>query len=674
MRNCCAWIALIFGTSALACASSPHKASSPHLDGSIPQPTFDGEVTDSAALDSASSGPPSGPCGNGQIDPGEVCDGALTNNATCALLGYGGGNLACSSSCQFDVSACTGGPIRPRVVASRTSCTAPCGVFFDATTTQGLSGSNYWRANWSWDFGDPTSTHKGTIGFVVGHVFDNPGTYNVVTRVHDLAGNAGNTTTTIVVSPMSGTTYYVASNGNDSNNGTSMSTAWKTAAHALPAGYGTNNSILFRRGDTFTLDSSIHAYQFATPGPFLMGAYTDPGSPSTADPILSTAITNDIQFNLFSTDLRFQHLHLVATNGVTGWFEDTKNGNLIEYVEMEKAGTMANPATNIHLDGSAVINTFVFDNNLHDFIGYGVYSGTNNVALVGNQIVNFTGGTSSPLHGVRLDACTNGKGNCNINNYMAENTITVGPTGQIFTAFTIHGDIQNFVVVGNTVDHPCGVGPTNLTVVENPNTGLFEGNVMDDPASNIGYINLTVDAGKVEVRNNLFVNGDNGVILGSRSYTLLPANFIDQDFIENNTYYQNPPTGQPLNYAVYFGVHQHTTGTATFLNNIFWEGMQNFSSSVISADGMGTEVSDYNDMYAPAATTVTNSNVGAHGVQGDPGFASPPTFSSSPITVSGFKLQGTSPAIDTGTNDHVYQDFYGVTRPQGSAWNMGAFE
>ena len=33
---------------------------------------------------------------------------------------------------------------------------------------------------------------------------------------------------------------------------------------------------------------------------------------------------------------------------------------------------------------------------------------------------------------------------------------------------------------------------------------------MDWPASEVGYVNLTIDAGKVEVRNNLMVNGDHG--------------------------------------------------------------------------------------------------------------------------------------------------------------------
>ena len=253
-----------------------------------------------------------------------------------------------------------------------------------------MSGSNYWRANRTWDFNDPTSAHNGTIGFVVGHVFDNPGTYNVVTRVHDLGGSTGSATTTITVTAMTGTTYYVASSGSDSNNGTSMSTPWLTPAHAFTAGYATNNSILFRRGDTF--DATAIAGGFlTTAGPFLWGAYTDPAHSSTQDPIFTLSADESTLVNLAANDLRVQHIKLVGPNtsaslstGVAVWFEDTGNNNLIEYVETTGGGSLNNGGSmNVHLDGASVTNSFVFDNYWHDFVGYGIYSGTNNVAIVG---------------------------------------------------------------------------------------------------------------------------------------------------------------------------------------------------------------------------------------------------------------------------------------------------
>jgi cysteine-rich repeat protein len=46
-------------------------------------------------------------CGNGRIDLGEECDGTILNGQTCNSQNFiGGGNLGCSSSCQFDTFSC----------------------------------------------------------------------------------------------------------------------------------------------------------------------------------------------------------------------------------------------------------------------------------------------------------------------------------------------------------------------------------------------------------------------------------------------------------------------------------------------------------------------------------------------------------------------------------------
>ena len=46
-------------------------------------------------------------CGNGVIDPPEVCDGTNLGGATCVSQGFDGGSLACTGDClTFDTSAC----------------------------------------------------------------------------------------------------------------------------------------------------------------------------------------------------------------------------------------------------------------------------------------------------------------------------------------------------------------------------------------------------------------------------------------------------------------------------------------------------------------------------------------------------------------------------------------
>ncbi|MFH2010106.1 MAG: hypothetical protein ABI333_26145 [bacterium] len=46
-------------------------------------------------------------CGNGELEPGETCDGENLGGQTCEGLGLGGGSLACGPGClRYDVSGC----------------------------------------------------------------------------------------------------------------------------------------------------------------------------------------------------------------------------------------------------------------------------------------------------------------------------------------------------------------------------------------------------------------------------------------------------------------------------------------------------------------------------------------------------------------------------------------
>ncbi|MEM6292984.1 MAG: hypothetical protein AAGA54_17040 [Myxococcota bacterium] len=80
--------------------------------------TTDDPTTSESAGDSSSSGDnpttgnPGG-CGDGQVSPGEQCDGADLQGFDCASLGLGSGTLGCDDMmCTFDTSMCmsdTGG-------------------------------------------------------------------------------------------------------------------------------------------------------------------------------------------------------------------------------------------------------------------------------------------------------------------------------------------------------------------------------------------------------------------------------------------------------------------------------------------------------------------------------------------------------------------------------------
>ncbi|MFH2006375.1 MAG: DUF4215 domain-containing protein [bacterium] len=50
------------------------------------------------------------PCGNGEVDHGEECDGDNHGGATCESLGRGAGTLTCNDECLLETLGCVGGP------------------------------------------------------------------------------------------------------------------------------------------------------------------------------------------------------------------------------------------------------------------------------------------------------------------------------------------------------------------------------------------------------------------------------------------------------------------------------------------------------------------------------------------------------------------------------------
>ena len=635
-------------------------------------PTGSGSATGSGSGSGTGGGAPLATCGNGLLEPGESCDGTDLNQSSCAALGFDSGTLQCAASCKFDTSGCLGA-LKPSISPSRTTCTAPCAVFFDATATSGLQNGDYVGANFSWDFDstnvDPGGAHRSTIGFVSAHVYDKPGTYQVAVRVRDVAGHAGSSVVPITVSAMTGSAIYVSSSkGNDSNAGTidkPLATLSAGLKHAAP-----QVSVLLKRGDTFNLGTN--GFGFSVSGPFLLGAYTDPASPATNAPVLNSTVPSAGFGGVLDvekvSDIRLTDLHVVAAAGAfQGAFINTTSHILFERVEIEGVGLPSSTGTLTFQLGAGADATFIVDSNLHDFNGYGVYGDRpTRFAIVGTNISNFSGGD----HGVRIQG-GDGTGFANLS-YVAENTIAPNTSGNAsFDASAFRGDDTNIVEVNNDMRRVISFTPQNLTVVEHISNILVEGNLL---SSNIvptdsAYTAVSIRAQNVVVRNNIVIAP--GLVVDVEGHPLLPANFVDNINVYNNTVYLQPPSGFTTNATVHFLSHRTTTGNVTLRNNIFWIGTTSATSGYISTDKMGTETEDHNLGYAPNVQgTWTNAPSGTGDVVANPMFISTDGGN------AGFlRLAAGSPAIDTGASSTAFQDFSTlVSRPQGAGWDIGAFE
>lgn len=88
------------------------------------------------------------PCGNGDIDFAEQCDGANLDGKTCVTQGYFGGTLACDGDCNFDTSGCDAA----RVFVTSTSYDGDLGGLSgadaecEARATAGSLGGVSWTA------------------------------------------------------------------------------------------------------------------------------------------------------------------------------------------------------------------------------------------------------------------------------------------------------------------------------------------------------------------------------------------------------------------------------------------------------------------------------------------------------------------------------------------------
>ncbi|HEY4185190.1 MAG TPA: PKD domain-containing protein [Polyangia bacterium] len=549
------------------------------------------------------------------------------------------------------------------VTASRTSCKAPCAVSFDATPSTGLSNNNdYTGASWMWDFdstgknggGEP---HKTSIGFLSAHTYDVPGTYTAAVSVKDLSGATTSSTVTITVSAMTGTTYYVSAAGGGSTCSTAAPCSLTTGLTHAAA----NNSVLLRRGDTFTVST---AFSFSMAGPFVFGSYSDPAAPSSAAPVLKMNVGSNWIGNVNnSSDVRITDLHFVAGTGVTqGWQVIGSTNALFERVEQEQIGEPSAGGINFLVEDISDY-TFFTDSHFHDFVDLGIYADrSQHLSVVGVTIDRYSGGD----HGIRVQGgnpqTTAGTAR---HTFIGYSSFTPLLNGGSFDCFCFRGDNTDAVAVGNQCTSTISATPQNSMYTEHISNVLFDSNTTNIQGTGTST-GIAITAQHVYVRNNIIINADTAINVSG--HPMLPSNYVDQVYVYNNTAYgQGSYAGTGTHQVIFLahGAVAPTTGTVTVRDNI-WETTSTANNSMFAQEtGNGTIASDHNLWFAPN-TTLSGANPGTSAMNTNP------MFQSTKVTDSnGFWLQSNSPAIGSGASTAMWLNKNAATRS--SAWNMGAF-
>jgi parallel beta-helix repeat protein len=186
--------------------------------------------------------------------------------------------------------------------------------------------------------------------------------------------------------------------------------------------------------------------------------------------------------------------------------------------------------------------------------------------------------------------------------------------------------------------------------------GLIENSQIHDNATYGLHIydgTGTYRASRNIIRNNKFYNQGTGILI---------ASYGSDNQVYNNIVINNK-RGIELSYG--------TIGTKVYNNSIF----NNYQTGIAVDGTVRNSILKNNILYQNGSATGTgidDSGIGmgtvkTNNLSNDPKFVSP--------AADDFRLQSTSPAIDTGVVlSEIATDFVGRSRPQGVTYDIGAFE
>lgn len=444
------------------------------------------------------------------------------------------------------------------------------------------------------------------------------------------------------------TTYYVdATNGLDTNSGTSTSAPWQTVAKVNSTTLTSGDYVYFKRGETWTFTLSTHRL-VATSG-VTYGAYGTGNAPTIdGDGVSDGMLGQDV------SNVRIENLKFKDCYDACAQFIRTNNVSVVD-CEMSGAG-------NDNL-------IFITDNNNVTISGGSYHDPVRRVA--GTQVTNIEladGGTGFNISNVEVYGAENA--GVTIHNHVG----TQVPTNVVINKLNSHNNTtgNGLQILTQDQTNPVDIDITNSTFTSN-NTGI---RVF---MSGSYYVNGSVLFDNIISGNNsaygYFVQGDDVTIQRSVFYgTSMAGQVTNAKNLKfyNNTTYLTPASAIWMMYA---SGGARVDGVIV-KNNIFY--MANTSGNFVGTAALSSTNMDvdYNQYYfSPYAgnarwmrngTAYTFANwiavagFDAHGL----GATSNPLFVGA--ASQDFRLSSNSPSINKGVDVGLSYS--------GAAPDIGAFE
>lgn len=533
--------------------------------------------------------------------------------------------------------------------ATRTSGVAPLSVFFDTVDAADSGGiAPYdWTSGvvqpadpdatlYEWDFGDGSSgtwTQTGlsrntATGYTAAHVYETAGTYTPTLTVTETDGTVTTYTQTITVSAFAGTTHYASASG--SGDGTSTGTPSSLSAGITWVNGGAGRRLLLNRGDTFTLSAT----NLTASGPSILGAYG-----SGANPVINTPG----EISVSASDWRIMDVDLVDTGAAANWgliLSTTTRTDNVSFIRCKTTGFGVGIGWSEY--GSVITNphagSTLYECEVDSPDTNGVFVGSYHLAVLGCYIHDI--GIS---HVLRVWAAHKGA----ISNNKLWNP------GATRHALKLHGhsyssgapDTRYVTVSDNLVrgkTWSVTIGPQDSVNDERVHNVVYERNRHYEESS--VQIGVLVEAREILLRNNILngtgaASGYTGISIDQRGIEPTP----DSIRVYNNTIVRTDTA------ASLVGLQTASVASNVTAQNNLAYAPSTSSKSVLSGSAGSGWTADHNSLETVNPFT----NPGA----GD------------------FTLSAGAAPADAGTTiTAVRKDFAGVSRPQGSAYSIGAYE